>query len=325
MRYTMSAIAINALYDTCKQQVNTPGNIYELGDLSCRTIKKYCGEEIPTVSKIQSIILNPARNLLGIYNLQNNLFKIWELPSLSQGLQTIKNTCDALPIFSAISLVESSRLNYVPYIKTPISFIQSSWSLKSSLETICSSDKSSQTKKLNAIQALLDQLKTVDSELQNLEGASSNQYVLYKACRDLEQLIPQIDKSLNPDPHEALGILDRMILNSSEINKNLSLAEISKLKEIIGKFMQEKYSVENLDAISDQFKVYLNSYDNKSYTKSLLEVLKCAISWILNASGMLKLFSLGFGISGTAVFSLEICSFIIRLAISFYKNYLINM
>ena len=319
----MSGPAGIALYNTWKEQISTPGKIYELGKISCRSIQKYYGEEISTVSKIQQLILDPARNLLGIYNLQENLFKLWELPSISQVLQAIKNACDAFPIFSSINLVESNALSYVPYVKTPISFIQSSHSLKSSVEALYSSNESNQTKKLNAIQNLLDQLKTVDGALQNGIGSDGNS--LYEACRNLERLMPKIDESADSDQHEVLGVLNRMILNSSEINKNLSTSEISKLKEIIGQSMEKEYSLETLNIISDQFRTYLNSYHNKSDTKSLLEVLKCAISWILNASGMLKLFFLGFGLSATALFSLEICSFIIRLSISFYKNYLINM
>lgn len=323
----MSGIAINALYDTCKQQVGTPGNIYELGQISCRSIEKYCGDEIPTVSKIQKIILKPAYNLLGIYNFQENLFKLWELPSFTQGLQTIKNTCDALPIFSSINLVESSTLKYIPYIKTPVSFIQSSCSLTSSLQAICSSPKTDQTKKLNTIQNLLNQLKTVNNILER--GVGFDETSFYEACRNLERLIPEVDEYADSNQHQILGVLNRMILNSGEINKNLRASEIAKFKEIISQCLDKEHKLETLDntldAISDQFKTYLETYNNKSGTKSLLEVLKSVISWILNASSMLKLFFLGFGLPATALFSLEICSFIIRLSISFYKNYLINM
>lgn len=319
----MSGPAGIALYNTWKEQISTPGKIYELGKISCRSIEKYYGEEISTVSKIQKIILDPARNLLGIYNLQENLFKLWELPSISQVLQAMKNACDALPVFSSINLVESATLNYIPYVKTPISFIQSSQSLKSSVEAMYSSSESNQTKKLNTIQNILDELKRVDGALQNGMGSDGNS--LYEGCRNLERLTLKIDDSADSDQHEALGVLNRMILNSNEINTNLSTSEISKLKEIIEQSMEKEYSLETLNTISDQFKTYLQSYSYKSETKSLLEVLKCAISWILNASGMLQLFFLGFGLSGTALFSLEICSFVIRLSISFYKNYLINM
>lgn len=312
-----------ALYNTWKEQISTPGKIYELGKISCRSIEKYYGEEIPIVSKIQKVILDPARNLLGIYNLQENLIKLWELPSISQVLETMKNACDALPIFSSINLVESAALNYIPYVKTPISFIQSSQSLKSSVEAMCSSSKSSQRKKLNAIQNLLDELKRVDDALQNGMGSDGNS--LYEACRKLERLTLKIDDSADSDQHEALGVLNRMILNSSEINTNLSTSEISKFKEIIEQSKEKEYSIETLNTISDQFKTYLQSYSYKSETKSLLELLKCSISWIVNFSGMLQLYFLGVGLTATALFSLEICSFIIRLSISFYKNYLMNM
>lgn len=320
----MSGPAAIALYNTWKEQISTPGKIFELGTISCRSIQKYCGEEVSTVSKIQQIILDPARNLLRIYKLQENLFKLCELPSVSQVLESVKDACEALPVFSSIDLVESGPLNYVPYIKTPISFILSSQSLKSSVEAIYSSDKSNQTEKLNAIENLLQQLKTVDGILRN-NSINPDGNSLYEACEKLERLMPKVKESADSDQHEILGVLNRMILNSDEIKEHLSSSEISKLQEIIEKSMEKEYSLETLDAISDQFKIYLNSYDKISDTKSLLEVLKCAINWIRSASGMLKLFFLGFGLSGTALFSLEICSFIIRLAISFYKNYLINM
>lgn len=325
----MSVITWNALYQTWKEQLNTPSTIHDLGQLTCRTIQKCCNEEDPTVSKIQDLILNPARNLLGIYNLQNNLFKLWELPSLLQGLQTVKNTCDALPIFSAINLIGSTSLGYIPYIKTPINFIQSSYSLKASIEAVLPSAQIKQTDKLNkkniVIRNLLDELIRVDNTLQNKEGSSLSQSKLYEACQNLQQLIPQIDKSRDSSPNEALGILNRLIINSDDINKNLNSSEISKLKEILRQSIEEGYSSKALNKIGDEFKTHLNNVDDISSTKSLLELLKCAISWLLGASGILNFFFLGVGIPGTVLFSLEICSFVVRLTISFYKNYLNNM
>lgn len=325
----MSVIIQNTLYQTWKEQLSTPSKIHELGQLTCRTIQKCCEEEDPTVSKIQNLILNPARNLLGIYNLQENLFKLWELPSLSQGLQTVKNTCDALPIFSAINLIGSTSLEYVPYIKTPVSFIQSSCSLKSSIEAILPSAKINQTNKLNKknllIKDLLSHLITVNRALQNDESTALSQNKLYDACRNLQQLIPQIGESADSNSNQALGILNRMIIDSDNINKNLNSSEISKLKEILRKSMEEGYSLEALNKIPDEFKTHLDTVRDISNTKSLLELLKCAISWLLGASGMLNLFFLGASIPGTILFSLEICSFVVRLAISFYKNYLTNM
>lgn len=325
----MSGITLNALYDTCKQQINTPSNIYDFGQLACRTIQKCCEEEDPTVSKIQNLILKPACNLLGICYLQDNLFKLLELPSVSQGLQTVKRICDALPIFSAINLIGSTPLEYVSYIKIPISFIQSSCSLKSSIEAVLPAAKMKQTDELNkkniVIRNLLDELITVDSALQKKNSPSPTQNKLYEACRNLEQLIPHISESADSNPHETLGILNRMILNSNDIAKNLNSSEISKLKEILRQSVEEGYSLEALNKIPGEFKTHLDTVDDISSTKSLLEVLKCAISWLLGASGMLNFFFLGAGIPEAVLFSLEICSFIVRLTISFYKNYLTNM
>lgn len=323
----MSGLATRVFYDTCKQQIGTPSTIYDLGQMTCRTIQKCSAEENPTVSKIQNLILNPARNLLGIYNFQDNLFKLWEAPVLSKGLQTIKNTCDVLPIFSAINLIESTSLEYVPYIKIPINFIQSSYSLYDSIWTASPSvslnrlDKSE--KKNAAVKNILEQLTIVNETLQSKDP--STEQCLYKACQELEELIPVTGQLIDSKPHKSLGILNRMILNSEEINKNLTTVEVTKLKKILNECINQGCDTRALENISENFKIYLDAVDHATDAKTLLEVLKAAISWILGASSMLNLFFAGLSIPGTTLFCLELCSFIVRFAISTYKSYLSNL
>lgn len=323
----MPGLATRVFYDTCKQQIGTPSTIYDLGQMTCRTIQKCSAEENPTVSKIQNLILNPARNLLGIYKFQDNLFKLWEAPVLSKGLQAIKNTCDVLPIFSAIDLIESTSLEYVPYIKVPINFIQSSHSLYDSIWTASPSvslNRLNNSEKKNAIvKNILEQLTIVNETLQSKDP--SREQCLYKASRELEELIPVTGQLIDSKPQESLGVLNRMILNSEEINKNLTTVEIAKLKKILNECMDEGCDTQALQNISEKFKVYLDAIDDATGTKTLLEVLKAAISWILGASSMLNLFFAGFVIPGTTLFCLELCSFIVRFAISTYKSYLSNL
>lgn len=321
----MSGLATRVFYDTCKQQIGTPSTIYDLGQITCRTIQKCSAEENPTVFKIQNLILNPARNLLGIYSFQDNLFKLWEAPVLSQGLQAIKNTCDVLPIFSAINLIESTSLEYVPFIKIPINFFQSSHSLHDSICIALPSGRFNRLdkaeKKNAAIKNILEQLTIVDETLQSKDPATEQR--LYKACRELEELIPAT--LADSKPQKILGVLNRMLLNSEEINKKLTTVEIAKLKKILKECMNQGCDDQALQNISEKFKVYLDSVDHAAEAKTLLEVLKAAISWILGASSMLNLFFAGFAIPGTTLFCLELCSFIVRLAISTYKNYLSNL
>lgn len=323
----MSGLATRVFYDTCKQQIGTPSTIYDLGQMTCRTIQKCSAEDNPTVSKIQDLILNPARNLLGIYRFQDNLFKLWEDPILSKGLQAIKNTCDVLPILSAINLIESTSLDYVPYIKIPINFIQSSHSLYDSIWAASPSvslnrlDKSEE--KNAAVKNILEKLTIVNETLQSKDP--STEQCLYKACRELEELIPAAGQLIDSKPQESLGILNRMILNSEEINENLTKVEIAKLKKILNECINQGCDTKALQNVSEKFKGYLDAVDQAADTKTLLEVLKAAISWILGASSMLNLFFAGCSIPATTLFCLELCSFIVRFAISTYKSYLSNL
>lgn len=323
----MTAFTAKVFYDTCKQQVGTPSTIYDLGQITCRTIQKFSREENSTADKIQNLILNPARNLLGIYTFQDNLFKFWEAPALSKGLQTIKNTCDVLPIFVAINLIESASLEYVSYIKTPINFIQSSYSLYESVSAASPSVSLSRSNELDrkkaAVKNLLEQLTIVNDTLQARDPSKEN--CLYKACQKLEVLISATDELVNLEPQKSFGILNRMILNSKEINKNLTAHEILKLKEILNKHIKQGSDSQALQNISEEFKLYLDTVNCISDNKTLLEVLKTAISWILGFSSILSLFFSGFNIPGTTFFCLELCSFIVRLSISTYNSYLNNL
>ena len=294
----MTGLATKVFYDSCKQQIGTPSSIYDSGRMACRIIQKCSSEENPTTSKIQDLILNPARNLLGIYAFQDNLFKFWEAPALSNGLQAIKNTCDVLPIFSAINLIESASLEYVPYIKIPINFIQSSYSLYNSISTTSPSaslnrlDKSEGKK--TVVKNLLEQLTIVNDTLQVQDPSKEN--CLYEACRKLEEVIPEASQLVDSKPQKSLGILNRMILNSEEINKKLTKDEISKLEKILNECMNQGCDTQALQNISEKFKVYLDAVDHADGTKTLLEALKAAISWILGASPVLNLFFAGFTI-----------------------------
>lgn len=316
---------MNTLYNTCKQQISVPSNIYDLGQITCRIVQTYFGEVNSTISKIQSLILKPAHNLLKICKFEENLFNLWELPSFSQGLLVVKSGCDALPILSAINLIGSTSLQHIPYIKTPVALIQSSCALKSSLKAISSSAKISQTNKLDEkntiVQGIVNSLQKIDSSLQKCD----QQAELYKACRTLEKLIPQISESVDSDPSKNLEMFNKIILNSKDINKKFSSSEISKLKEMLNEIIKKGGDLTLLNKIPDQFKAHLDTVVRESDTKSLLEVLKCAINWILGASNMINLFFIGGSIPVTALLSLEVCSFIVRLAILFYKNHLASI
>lgn len=323
----MTGLAAKVFTDTWKQQFSTPSNIYDFGQMICRTIQKCSAEEDPTVSKIQNLVLNPARNLLCLYTLQDNFSKFCETPVMSKGLQAIKNTCDVLPIFSAINLIESASLEYIPYVKVPVTFIQSTHSLYDSVGAASPSGSLNRLNKLEAksavVKKFLEQLTIVDNALQSRDPSKGNS--LYEACRKLEELIPATDRAVDSKARNSLGILHRMILNSEDINKNLTVDEISKLKKILDECIDQGCEPQALQNISEKFKVYLDTVDYASNTKTLLEVLKAAISWILGASSMLNLFFAGFAISGAALLSLELCSFIVRLVISAYKSYLSNL
>lgn len=288
----MTILAMRVFYDTCKQQIGTPSTIYDLGQMTCRTIQKCSVEDNPTVSNIQNLILNPARNLLGIHTFQDNLFKFWEAPVLSKGLQVIKNTCDVLPIYSGINLIESTSLEYISYIKIPISFVQSTLSLYDSVWAVFPSVSLNRLnrsdRKKDIVKNLLEQLTIVNDTLQSRDLSKEN--CLYQACQKLEELIPATEKVADSKSQESLGILNRMILNSKDINKNLTTDEISKLKKILNEWLKQGYDSQALQNISEEFKVYLDAIDCASDTKTLLEVLKSAISWILEASSMLNLF-----------------------------------